>query len=440
MNYFIKQLLTVTILFFVLTAWPSECRAQEKKAILTLEAAIQEGIKNNTLISEAIENERAAVENEKSARASLFPSLSASYGYTRMKDVPFVVLGPAKVDVGKKDSISWDVTLTQPLFTGFALTTRRKIAAMGVDIQEIEKEQAVLDVAKQVKIAYFRILLARRATEVAEEEVKQLEGHANDAEQFYAQGIIPYNDLLKSQVALAQACQDKVRADSDLIVNISGLNTLIRRDIIENTNIEEIPPFQPSHYEISSLFEEAVQKRPELRLLNETLKQADLGVRLAKSSYYPRIYLNGRYEQTGDNMGATNNDFANDHNSSVTLQATWPFFESGKKHAEVRKATHQRAALKEKIQGVTDSILLEVRDAFQKLKVAETNIHTAREALVQAKENFRITNLQYKEGVTTSTEVLDAMTFLTQAEVNLYKALYGYRIAGAQLKRAVGKM
>jgi len=105
----------------------------------------------------------------------------------------------------------------------------------------------------------------------------------------------------------------------------------------------------------------------------------------------------------------------------------------------VRKASHQRAALKEKIQGVTDSILLEVRDTFQKLKVAETNIHTAREALVQAKENFRITNLQYREGVTTSTEVLDARTFLTQAEVNLNKALYGYRIAEAKLKRAVGE-
>ncbi len=108
--------------------------------------------------------------------------------------------------------------------------------------------------------------------------------------------------------------------------------------------------------------------------------------------------------------------------------------------ARGKKAVHQRDALKERIQGVTDSILLEVRDAFQKLRVAETNIHTAREALAQAKENFRITNLQYQEGVTTSTEVLDARTFLTQAEVNLHQALYGYRIAEAELKRAVGEM
>ncbi|MBW2144628.1 MAG: TolC family protein [Deltaproteobacteria bacterium] len=228
MNIFFKQLVTVTMIFFVFTG-ASECRAEVEKAILTLEAAVQEGIKNNTLISEAIENERAAVENEKSARASLFPSLTASYGYTRMKDAPYVILGPyPQVDIGKKNSISWDVTVTQPLFTGFSLTTRRKIAALGVDIQGIEKEQAVLDVAKQVKIAYFQILLVRRATEVAEEEVKQLEGHANDAEQFYAQGIVPYNDLLKSQVALARARQDKVSVDSDLIVSISGTETLKR--------------------------------------------------------------------------------------------------------------------------------------------------------------------------------------------------------------------
>ena len=90
-------------------------------------------------------------------------------------------------------------------------------------------------------------------------------------------------------------------------------------------------------------------------------------------------------------------------------------------------------------QEVKDSILLEVTDAFQRLEVSEKNIQTAMEALVQAKENFRLTNLQYRDGITTSTEVLDARTFLTQAEMNHHNTIYGYRIAEAELKRAVGK-
>ena len=82
--------------------------------------------------------------------------------------------------------------------------------------------------------------------------------------------------------------------------------------------------------------------------------------------------------------------------------------------------------------------MLEVKQAYQDLKVAQENIHTAIEALEQAKENYRITDLQYKEGITTSTEVLDARAFLTQAEFNYHRALYGYRIAKAELERAIG--
>ena len=93
----------------------------------------------------------------------------------------------------------------------------------------------------------------------------------------------------------------------------------------------------------------------------------------------------------------------------------------------------------EKIGGIEDSIRLEVKDAFLKLKVSDKNIQTAKESLTQARENYRITNLQYQQQMTTSTEVLDARVFLTQAETNYYNALYGYMISLAELERAIGR-
>jgi len=80
-----------------------------------------------------------------------------------------------------------------------------------------------------------------------------------------------------------------------------------------------------------------------------------------------------------------------------------------------------------------------VKSAFVNLKVAEKNIQTAKESLTHAKENLRITNLQYQQQITTSTEVLDARTFLTQAETNYYSALYGYMMSMAELERAIGR-
>ncbi len=438
----------IIYLFFVLIFFRCpKIEAQTKTSeVLTLDKAIQLAIHNNYLVKETVENQRAAIQAEKSATADLLPKLSASYSYTRLKHSPYAIfsysqlpIGPQKVNIGEKENYGWNVTMTQPLFTGFALITKRKIAQLGVNISKIEHEQAILDITKQVKIAYYRILLAKKLVEVAREEVRQLVAHVKDAELFFKQELIPHNDVLKSKVALAQARQKLVKAKSDLKLAISALNMLLSQDLTSPTEIEDITDLRPYKCDEKELFRVALQNRPELKILKSAIQTAKLGIKMAKSAYYPQVFLVGRYEQKGDDILATNNDYTNSHNASIGLQAKWTFFEWGKTRAEVKKTFHQKNALEERLKGIEDSIKLEVRDALQKLDVAKQNVETAKEALVQAKENYRITNLQYKQQMTTSTEVLDARTYLTQAEVNYYAALYGYMMAEAELARATGK-
>ena len=111
----------------------------------------------------------------------------------------------------------------------------------------------------------------------------------------------------------------------------------------------------------------------------------------------------------------------------------------GQDRGDIEKQKLAKRALMEKIKGIEDQIRLEIKSAFLDLQVAENNIGTAREGLKQARENSRITDLQYRNQVTTSTEVLDSRTFLSQAETNYYRALYGYMVALANLERAVGR-
>ncbi|MBE9571956.1 MAG: TolC family protein [Proteobacteria bacterium] len=406
---------------------------------LTLDKAIEMALASNTLIKEAIEKQNAAIEEENSAKSDFFPKASASYSYTNLKEKPYVIFGGSEILMGNKDNYHWDVSLVQPIFTGFALSTRHKMAKLGVDLKEMEKKRAILDVTRQVKVAYFNILLAKKFFRVADEAVGNLESHVRDAQHFYEQGMIPYNDLLRSKVALANTIQNRVRAESNIEMAVSFLNTLLRIDINKKTEVEDILSIVPSSYDLESLFAEAVQNRPELGVLRLAVKNADNAVRLAKSSYYPEIALVGNYEQMGDNPEADNNDYGNRYNASATVQARWKFFEWGKTSADVKKYLYEKRALAEKLKGTEDSIGLEVKNAFLNLQVSKRNIKTADESLAQAKENWRITNLQYQQQMTTSTEVLDARMFLSQAETNYYSALYGYMSSEAELERAVGK-
>ena len=426
---------------FLVLFLPLTCRAAEAGPgqELTLVQALQTAFTHNPSLKESEQTRQSARAEVRSARADFFAKASAHYSLGSLQDAPYQRIAGNQMQVGDRDVSHWDVTLTQPLFTGFAITSRYEMARISEKIRALEKERSLLDVSQAVKTAWFASLLAAKAEQVAADTVTALTAHAKDAEGFFRHGLIPQNDLLKSQAALANALQEKERAHANSQIALARLLTVIGIDLDPGTRQQDTETIQPATFDLPSLTTEAMQNRPILTSYRLGLENFDQAIRLAKSADYPEIALTGKYEQNGNDLGAETNNYSNEHNASLMVTAKWDFFQWGKTGADVEKQKFAKRALLEKMKGVEDQIRLEIKSAFLDLQVAQKNIGTAREGLKQARENSRITDLQYKNQVTTSTEVLDSRTFLSQAETNYYRALYGYMVALANLERAVGK-
>jgi outer membrane protein TolC len=419
---------------------------------ITLDEAVAMAIRNNALVREATARSRAAVEAHRAARADLLPKASAAYGYAHLKDQPFmyfekaVVVPPGltvgsqriEAPTGPRDNFRWEASLTQPLFTGFALTTRVRMAELGIDIAALEAEQALADVVKQAKVAFFDRLMARKMLATARDAEGTLAAHAREARQFYEQGLIAYNDLLQSEVALADAVQQRTRAEAALEMAGAAFNTVIGRPLQAPVALVEAVVLPSPPPPVDRLISRAESHRPELQRLDLALAQLEAAARLAASRYYPTVAVVGRYEQEGDDWNASENDFRNNSNTTVAVQAEWTFFEWGKTRAEVARQRRDHEALAAKADGVRESIRLEVKDAALNLSVALANVETAETALAQAEENLRITRLRYGQQMATTTEVLDATLAKSQAQTNRHAARYDALKAEAELERAVG--
>jgi outer membrane protein TolC len=429
-----KYTLTVFLLI-----WGLGMAAAAENDPLSLEAAIEEALAHQSSIQAAMELEKAAQAGQNAAAADLFPKLSASYAYSRLQDIPYAVFGGNHVQTGKQDRYAWQVAATQPLFTGFALSTRKQIAILDVDLRKLQTEQAMLDVAHQTRLAWYGLALAEKALGVAWEEVDQLNAHVQDAQRFYDQGAISYNDLLKARVGLAHARQGLVQAGAERRTAAAYLNTVLRRPILQEIQVTRVGEESLSAAEMGAFLDRAFVQRPELRAMQVSFEKAGLAVQGAKAGYYPELYMIGAYDRMGDNVGADHNDFGNDSNVSLSLQARWTIFEWGKTRSEVRKALYERTAIERQWQGVRDSVAMEVVEAYEKMIAAIENVQTSRTARLEAVENFRITNLRFQQGAATSTDVLDARAYLSRAELDDDRALMGMFVADADLKRAVGE-
>ncbi|WP_035587258.1 TolC family protein [Hippea jasoniae] len=405
---------------------------------LSLNDVVNLSFKNNHLIKAYRYTIESAVLNKKAATSAMLPSLKFTYNYTHLKDKPFSYVMGMKMIMGDKDMAKWQIELIQPIFTGFALSTQREIAKLGINLSKIYLLQAKLDIAEKAKVAYFNILLAEKFVNISKERVKQLKAHLKDAENFYKEGLIPLNDLLKSKVAFAHAKIEYEKAKNNLKIAKSYLNMIMGKNINQNIKIKPIDSLKNYHFDLDQLFRIALNNNPSIKAFRLMIKQSKLKIKLIESDYYPHITAFAAYQQSGRDILASDNNFSNQHNTMVGVQINWDVFDSFKTTFEKEAQQHKVFELLEKFNNLKDQIKLNVKEAYLNLQTAKNNINVAKAALKQAIENYRVTNLRYKQQLTTSTEVLDAQTYLTKAKTDYYSALYGYYIAVAKLKRAIG--
>jgi outer membrane protein TolC len=209
--------------------------------------------------------------------------------------------------------------------------------------------------------------------------------------------------------------------------------------VLFRSRIEPVDDIRIVHPSLDRLIETGLRERPQLQAMALVRKTLDKAVTLEKSAYYPTVAAVGAYWQSGDSPDASSNDYANDHNASLSVQATWTLFEGGRTRAEVARAESARRSFDESVRQAEDYIRIDIKSACLDLGVAEHNVASSKSGLAQAEENLRITRLGYRQEAATSTEVLDARTDLTGAQTPYYQALYGYLDALANLEHAVGR-
>lgn len=446
---------TVSLVFLAVVSPAFNSHAEN---IDTLDSAIQEAIHNNYLVQSTMDQIKAAEAQRRGATANMLPELTFDYSAIGLKDQPYLKIPHRPIPVfsaGKPNGesvylpprmymngtalINWKIELQQPIFTGFALINQRKLAQLGIDITKVQREEAILNIEEEVKIAYFNVLRAQKQLQVAGERFSQLTSHEQEAKHFYDRGIVAYNDLLKSQVALADAVQFKAQARANLDIARANFNTILNRNLNKDVNLEDITSVTSSDHVLSSLTADALQDRPELKALDIRVQQADTHVRLAESEYYPHVFAFAAYTQAGQDGLAARNEYQNQYNQMVGIGIKWTLFNWLKTTDNAQQADYTKSAVKNKLNAFLNAVKLQVKSNLIELNTAADDISTSQTALDQAKENYRITDLQYGQQLVTSTDVLDAQTYLTQAELNYYNALYGYEISQAKLERSIGR-
>ena len=431
-----------TLLLFSLIFFATTAVAQQSRNYFTLEKSISQALENSYKIK--ARNERIEQANDilKQARADFLPKLGTAYSYNRLSEPPIsrssTLLGtPIPLVVGTEDNYRWTWFLRQPLFTGFALISSYRLAELGINQSQLEMDLEKLDLILRVKEAYFNILGSDKAIEVAQTTVESLTQTVKVARSFFEVGMIPVNDVLKAEVELANAEQSLVRAKNAGQTTRSTFNTVLVRPVNEPVEVEDILVYKPEVGEYSAFEKKAIENRPEIKILDVNILQADQQIRLAKSRYYPEISLSYQYISDGDEASVKGSPFVDANHWEVLAVANWTFWEWGKTYYAGREKESLKRQLIETKLDVEDGIRLQVKQAMVDLDSSAKNIPTTQKGVESGEENLRVNAERYRAQVSTITDLLDAQTLLARARLDYYRALYDHNLAKARLDRAL---
>ena len=341
--------------------------------------------------------------------------------------------GQKYMEIGYKNSYTATVSAALPL-VNFSLWEQIKGKQNEIDII-IEKSRASkLDMTKQVKDAYFAVLLAKNSLNVLERSINNAKETLKTTKASYEQGVVSEYDYIRAQVQVNNLNPTYISAKNGLDLAILQLKMILslptEQEIVLKENLED---FSEKVTEIN-LSENTAENNSDLRQIDLNIVSLQNSLRLVNSQHLPSLSAFGQYSYLTQ---AEDYNFA-DYNwvgsAAIGLQLNIPIFNG---RTVVNKAKQIKISLQElQLQKEID---LQIQAAINNMKAAKEQLEANKDAIKQAERGYEIAKVRYQTGAGTILELNDSELSMTQANLTYQQSLYDYLIAQTNLEKVLGK-
>ncbi len=404
--------------------------------VVTFEEAVRAALSNARDVRLAAQDVRITAEGRTRAAAGRLPRIDAGADFTALSKQPAIIMQGKPVESADQNIFRARLTAEQTIYD-FGKTGSRMDQAEaryeGSERQEgLTRERQALD-------AISAFLSARRAEEiqkVAGESLATAKDHRRVAGDQYELGVVARNDVLAADVQVANAEGVLISAENQVELSRSRLALRMGysgdRSMTPAPGPFPVPPGDVPPFEESLLA--ALAKRNELRAQAAFIREGAAQVTAAKSEFAPTFFGQGGYSYENNSFNPNQNVF------SVLLGGKVNLFSGFSDDAAKRQALISMERRKEGMEKLRDEISLEVKATHLSVVEAAKKKAVAEVAVARAEENLRIQNDRYREGLSISTEVLEAQTLLTRARVDLQNSGFDLSESRFRLLAARGEL
>lgn len=381
----------------------------------------------------AFQEATAAIGEAKAADRVL---LDFAASYSRLGPVSSIEMPgttpPVTITTGTDRNWMYGVDLYKSIYSSGRNRALVTLAMLNVDATELAAAVTRRQILLAATTMFYGVTRAASFVDVAADTVANAREHWQLAAARYEAGAVPRFDVMRAEVEVANAEQQLIIAETAVETAKSVLKTLLHIDVTRPIELTAEPLPATITVEPQISIETAYRNRQELEVGRKQIQLALTNKRLARAGRGLNLDLVGGYDrQSSGGLGG------GDYAWNLTLSATKSITDGGASRSKEAQALQQAEQARTLLTKLYDDIAQEVWQAYLDLQQADSRLTSTAKTVELAEEALRIAEVRYEAGIATPVEITDARLALTGARTNHVDAIYGYRLAQAQLASAV---
>ena len=410
---------------------------------LTLEESVEIGLRNSKLIKISESKVLSADAKVTEFTSQMLPKISFGAGYTYMNlNKPSeLAIGPVPIKVNNPfSSYGLSLSVQQPIFTGFHLSSSRSAAKFNHLATSVEHLKTINNKALEIHFAFWNLFKAEKSVELINENLLSLKEHLNQTKEFLDNGLVTVNDYLKLKVLLSNVKLELIDVKNKMEIARATFNRALGFNLAEKTRIKsDLHCANHIFPEYDELLAEALINREELKVIDFRIKAGEEQITAINSGWWPKLYASGNFFLSNINaetFSITNQDL---QLWFVGLSLNWSLWDWGHTSSKSDQARQDVIQTKESLELLKEQIELEVFNSYLTIQSEVEKIKISKLAVESAEENYRITKDKYQYQLATSNDLIDAEVELLDAKTKLSFAQADYQLAKVKLNLSVGR-
>jgi len=430
--------LSLLLLLLALGAFPTGSHAQQPQDTtqITFEDAVRTALDQNTDLKRAQARARQSNVQVRSEWMDFMPDLRLSTDVSRRVGRNFSqVTGDFTTQSTDFFNLNGRSSIT--LFNGFENVSSLREARERAEADETSLKRTRREVVFDVMDQFISLVEGREIVRVREERVAAQRQRLRQIRGLVEAGSRPRSDEFTAEADLADAEQRVLQGRREVEVSKTRLIQTLQLNPRRAYNFE-VPDLDEeaaaaNQYDLSALVGEAFQNRLDLRAAQAEQRAAQQGIRSARSSYYPRVSISGRYGTDWSSRGlrsADDDGFANqldvNRGGGVSLSMSIPVFRQFNRSARVEQAQVQAQNAAYQLQDQRQQVALQVRQAYldyqnavQQLEAADKRLRAAEQARAAAQERYELGSADIVALQNAIRDYVDAASQQVRARYNL---------------------